>query len=79
MDTSAIFSTSNQSGGWRKIFDAAKIDKFDDIDVQINKLYDARAAYFNGLSSLNATIKKNIIQQRTVLERKDCLHLLKEI
>lgn len=74
---SAVFSTVNQSGGWRKgIFDKAGIKATDDIKTQINKLYDARAAYFKSLTSLTPEIKRNIIQQRTVLERKDCLKLV---
>lgn len=73
----AIFSTSNQSGGWKiGIFDKANIKANDDIKDQINKLYDARAAYFNGLSSLSSSIRKNILQARTINERKDCLKLL---
>lgn len=75
---SAIYSTVNQSGGWKKgIFQKAGIKREDDIKTQINKLYDARAAYFKSLSSLSSEIKRNIIQQRTVLERKDCLRLVK--
>jgi hypothetical protein len=74
---SAIFSTSNQSGGWKKIFNDANIYGYDNITTQINKLYDARARYFSNLSSLTATIKKNIIRERTVNERRDCLELLK--
>tara|TARA_R110000822_G_scaffold275773_1_gene397885 strand:- start:19625 stop:20230 length:606 start_codon:yes stop_codon:yes gene_type:complete len=74
---SAVFSTVNQSGGWRKgIFDKAGIKATDDIKTQINKLYDARAAYFRSLTTLTPEIKRNIIQQRTVLERKDCLKLV---
>lgn len=73
---SAIFSTSNQSGGWKNIFDKAGINSTDSIKDQINKLYDARAAYFRKLN-LSAMIKKNIILQRTVNERKDALALVK--
>lgn len=74
---SAIYSTVNQSGKWKSgIFDKAGIKKEDDITTQINKLYDARSAYFQSLSSLNAEIKRNIIKQRTILERKDCLKLV---
>ncbi len=61
---SAIFSTSNQSGGWKKIFNSVGISQFDDVAQQINKLYDARAQYFRGLNSLTPAIKKNIIRER---------------
>ncbi len=85
---SAIFSTSNQSGGWKLgIFNRAGITNSDSAIVQINKLYDARASYFKELSSLTNTIKKNIMQQRCGKnldmsnyigsnERTDCLGLL---
>lgn len=74
---SAIYSTVNQSGGWKKgIFQKTGITPKDTVEMQLNKLYDARAAYFKSLSSLSPMIKKNIIQQRTVLERKDALKLL---
>ena len=73
----AIFSTVNQSGGWRKgIFDRANIKPKDPIKVQIDKLYDARARYFISLSSLSSTIKRNIIKERTVNERADALRLI---
>lgn len=75
----ALFSTSNQSGGWKKILDRANIIATDSEEVQINKLYDARAAYFRGLSSLSAKVKAAIIKQRTVLERADCLALIKPV
>lgn len=69
---SCLFSLSNQSGGWRKILDRADIGQLDAEETQINKLYDARAAYFRGLS-LSPKVKKAIIEQRTVQERADCL------
>lgn len=72
---SAIFSTSNQSGGWKKIFNMAGIKLGETVATQINKLYDARAKYFRGLN-LSAAIKKSIIQARTIQERADCLKLL---
>lgn len=75
---SAIFSTVNQSGGWKKgIFDKAKIEPTDPLDVQINKLYDARAKYFRSLK-LTKIIKDSILKTRTVEERKDCLKLITE-
>lgn len=74
---SAIYSIVNQSGNWKSgIFNKAGINESDSPATQVNKLYDARANYFRGLSSLSPMIKKNIIKQRTVLERKDCLKLL---
>ncbi len=75
---SAIYSTVNQSGGWRYgIFDKAKITAVDDLKTQINKLYDARASYFKSLK-LSKTIKDSIIKNRTIDERKDCLKLIGE-
>lgn len=74
---SAIYSTVNQSGGWKKgIFDKAGIVATDDLKTQINKLYDSRARYFRGLSSLSPSIKNSIIKQRTIAERYDCLQLI---
>ena len=73
---SCLFSTSNQSGGWRKILDRAGVNQLDDEETQINKLYDARARYFQSLTSLSAKVKKAIIEQRTIKERADCLKLL---
>lgn len=74
---SALFSTSNQSGGWKKIIDKANINKADSEETQVNKLYDSRAAYFQGLSSLSPKVKAAVVKQRTVEERKDCLALVK--
>jgi hypothetical protein len=88
---SAIFSTSNQSGGWKKIFTTAGIKPIDSIETQITKLYTARAEYFKVLN-LSSTIKNNIIKSRCgfVLEngalfplnseneRVDCLKLISE-
>lgn len=71
---SALFSISNQHGGWKKILNAAGVHK--DEVKQINALYDARKNYIQGLSTLSATLKKNIIKQRCVLERADCLKLV---
>lgn len=88
---SAVFSTSNQSGGWKIIFNNAKIQPSDSIEIQLNKLYDARARYFLSLSSLTRAIKNSILQQRcgkmidkngrlidypNANERKDCLKLI---
>lgn len=73
---SAIYSTVNQSGGWRYgIFDKAKITATDDLKTQINKLYDARASYFKSLK-LSKAIKDSIIKNRTINERADCLKLI---
>jgi hypothetical protein len=83
---SAIYSAVNQSGGWRRYFSKAGINPKDDVVTQINKLYDARAAYFRSLS-LKYHVKKNIILQRTDqnmdgsrsklnTERDDCLKLI---
>lgn len=73
---SAIFSTSNQSGKWKiGIFDKSGIRPQDDINTQINKLYDARANYFKHIV-LSDMIRNNIIRERTVNERKDCLKLI---
>jgi len=73
---SAIFSTSNQSGGWRRgIFMPSGINKNDDIKTQINKLYDARAAYFKKIK-LPQNVRSSIIKSRTIDERKDCLKLI---
>jgi hypothetical protein len=73
---SALFSLSNQSGGWKKILDGANIFQLDAEETQVNKLYDARARYFRSLSSLSPKVKAAVIEQRTVLERADCLKLL---
>lgn len=83
---SAIFSTSNQSGRWRKgIFALAGIKMGDSIETQINKLYDARAAYFKRIK-LPLDIKESIMRHRCGKnldmgnfkgrnERFDCLKL----
>lgn len=76
---SAIYSTVNQSGRWKQgIFSRANIVETDSIVDQVNKLYDARANYFRGLK-LSPMIKKNIIEQRTVQERKDVLKLIDKL
>lgn len=73
---SAIFSTSNQSGGWKNgIHAKAGIKAGDDLVTVINKYYDAREAYFRSLS-LSNNIKRNIIKSRTVDERADCIALV---
>lgn len=72
----AIFSISNQSGGWKSgIFNKAGISSGDDPKTQINKLYDARASYFNKLS-LSPDVKSSIIQNRTIDERRDALNMI---
>lgn len=74
---SAIYSTANQSGGWKKgIFDKAGIQPSDDLPTQINKLYDARANYFKSLRSIPADVRSGILHKRTVLERQDALGML---
>ena len=84
---SAIFSTSNQSGGWKKIFSLSGIKSTDDIVTQLNKLYTARAVYFKTLTSLTPEIKESIMRQRCGKnldlsnysegnERVDCLKLV---
>lgn len=75
---SALFSISNQSGGWKKILDKSKIHAYDSEIDQINKLYDARASYFKGLLSIGSIVRRNIIKNRTVDERADCLKLAKQ-
>ena len=61
----AIFSTVNQSGGWKEgIFNKAGIKSSDDLKTQINKLYDARANYFRRIK-LKQTVRDNIILNRT--------------
>lgn len=73
---SAIYSTVNQSGGWKTgIFNKAGIKKTDNVKDQLNKLYDARAAYFKRIK-LDATVKRNIIKNRTVDERRDAIRLV---
>lgn len=75
---SAIFSTVNQSGKWKVgIFNKAGIKPTDDLRTQINKLYDARAAYFKSLK-LTKAVKDSIVKNRTVNERADCLKLIKK-
>ncbi len=73
---SAIFSTANQSGGWKKILTNAHKKPHYTVREQINALYDARAEYFQSLTSLTPQIKRSIIKARTVDERRDCLKLL---
>ena len=84
---SAIYSAVNQSGGWRNFFRASGIKPDDPIATQLNKLYDARAAYFKGLSSLSTAIKQSIMQNRCGVkldmkpfpgpnERKDVMKLI---
>ncbi len=80
---SAIFSTVNQSGGWKNgIFAKAGIVSTDSLEIQINKLYVARAAYFKSLPTggkgqMSRSTQVNIIKNRTINERKDCLKLIK--
>ncbi len=72
---SAVFSTSNQSGKWKTgIFDRIVLKMGFSVENQINALYDARAAYFRRIK-LSAEIRFNIIKERTVNERRDCLEL----
>lgn len=84
---SAIFSTSNQSGRWKRIFEDVPIPLSDTIEGQINALYDARARYFKSLPTLSSTIKTNIMRSRCGVnfdlspynkpnERNDCLRML---
>jgi len=74
----AIFSTINQSGGWKKgIFAKAHINKTDGVCAQINKLYDARASYLKSLH-IKKTIITNSIKSRTIDERKDALKLARQ-
>lgn len=73
---SAIFSTANQSGGWRHILNNANDNhSHNTTEEQINALYDARKEYFDTLN-ISSEIKRNIINERTINERKDCLALL---
>lgn len=72
---SALFSISNQHGGWKKILIAAQINKTDTEEQQIKKLYAARKDYIKSLSSLSAKIKDNLIKQRCEQELIDCLRL----
>lgn len=75
---SAMFSISNQSGRWKtRIFTPSGIDVSDSVVEQINKLYDARAAYFKVIK-LPEKVRKSILQSRTIDERKDCLKLAAE-
>jgi hypothetical protein len=82
----ALYSTVNQSGGWKHILRRANIKPGDDIRTQINKLYDGRASYFKQIKDPKldvrlkngSTIRKNIIKNRTIDERNDVLKLLDE-
>lgn len=75
---SAIYSTVNQSGGWKNgIFQVADIKSGDTTVVQLYKLYNARARYFKKLN-INVTVKASIIKNRTVDELQDALKLLSE-
>lgn len=73
---SAIYSAVNQSGGWRNFFRSSGISPSDSIEVQLDKLYDARAAYFRSLKTLTPDIKDSIIKNRTINERKDAKKLI---
>ena len=70
---SALFSISNQHGGWKKVLNAAGVNKNE--KEQIVSLYEARKNYVMGLKSLSAKLKKNIVEQRCVQEKADCLKL----
>lgn len=71
----ALFSTANQSGGWKNIINKSGVKPGDDIPTQINKLYDSRANYFQNLK-LAPDVKASIIKNRTVDERRDALSLV---
>ncbi len=71
----ALFSTANQSGGWKNIINKSGVRPGDDAATQINKLYDARASYFRNLD-LSPDVKSSIIKNRTIDERQDALALL---
>ncbi len=73
---SALFSISNQHGGWRKILDHATILPGDSEKVQLDKLYSARKDYILSLSSLSDSLKRSLIKQRCDLERADAIKLL---
>lgn len=77
---SALFSCSNQHGGYKKIMNSVNIkaDKSNIKDL-INKFYDARAAYINSLTSPQIKkVRANLIRERTVNERHDVLKLVGE-
>jgi hypothetical protein len=72
----AIFSTINQSGGWKQgIFNKACIHKTDNVYTQIHKLYNARAQYFKSLH-ISKKIIKSSVKSRTIEERRDALKLV---
>lgn len=71
----ALFSTANQSGGWKNILNKAGVKPGDSVEMQINKLYDARANYFKNLD-LSPDVKSSIIKNRTIDERRDALALI---
>lgn len=74
---SALFSVSNQHGGWKKIMDAVHLEFLETESSIINKFYDARANYVASLTkSLNAAMIRNIIKNRCINERKDVLQLV---
>ena len=75
---SALFSISNQHGGWKKILDAAGVEQSDTEEEQINKLYDARERYIESLSILPSTLKDTLVKTRCQQERIDCLKLIGE-
>lgn len=74
----AIYSISNQSGGWKKgIFDQAGIAPDDSLETQINKLYDARGSYFDrGLRKgwYDRDVHRGITNKRVNMERQDLLN-----
>lgn len=72
---SALFSMSNQHGGWKKILDGASIDSTDSEITQIEKLYESRKSYINSLKTLTKKLKANLVETRCVQEKNDCLRL----
>ncbi len=76
----ALFSISNQHGGYKKIMNNTNIyaNKNDMKDL-INKFYDARAKYIKNLTNPKLVkIRANLIKNRTIDERADVLKLVEE-
>lgn len=73
---SALFSISNQHGGWKHIFD--NVGHYDNETDLLNTLYKRRAGYILSLNKLSTSIKNNIIKERCENELQDVLKLVGE-
>lgn len=74
----AVFSISNQHGGYRKIFSRAGVKEGDSPQVALDKLYGARGDYIQGLKGKQIQkLKPALMRKRVTNELRDAQHMLK--